>query len=37
MVEKYLELNLSSNTLDNNYKTNIEKFLLEQIKDINDY
>ena len=32
VVEKYLKLNLSKDSLDKNYKSNIDKFLLEQIK-----
>ena len=37
VVEKYLKLNLSNNSLDKNYKSNIDKFLLEQINNFHDY
>jgi hypothetical protein len=37
MVEKYLKMNLSRNSLDKNYKSNIDKFLLEQIKNLYVY
>ena len=31
IVEKYLKMNLASNSSDKNYKSNLDKFLLEQI------
>lgn len=37
VVEKYLKMNLSRNSLDKNYKSNIDKFLLEQIKHLHNY
>jgi hypothetical protein len=37
VVEKYLKLNLSNNSLDKNYKSNIDKFLLEQINNFHGY
>jgi hypothetical protein len=37
MVEKYLKMNLSRNSLDKNYKSNIDRFLLEQIKNLYVY
>lgn len=37
VVEKYLKMNLSRNSSDKNYKSNIDKFLLEQIKNLLDY
>lgn len=37
VVEKYLKMNLSRNSLDKNYKSNIDKFLLEQIKHLYNY
>jgi hypothetical protein len=36
VVEKYLKMNLSRNSSDKNYKSNIDKFLLEQIKNLLD-
>jgi len=37
LVEKYLSMNLSRNSLDKNYKSYIDKFVLEQIKYLQDY
>jgi len=37
VVEKYLKMNLSINSSDKNYKSNIDKFLLEQINNLQYY
>ena len=34
VIEKYLKMNLSRNPSDKNYKSNIDKFLLEKIKNL---